>query len=55
MRKINIYWLVLSIFLCVACAGNDNIGDVEPLSPDYKLPQGKSPADDRIVEYYDQY
>ncbi|MDY5488819.1 hypothetical protein [uncultured Butyricimonas sp.] len=55
MRRINIYWLVLSIFLCVACAGNDNIGDVEPLSPDYKLPQGKSPADDRIVEYYDQY
>lgn len=31
------------------------MGSVDPLTPDYILPQGKSPADNRIVELYNQY
>ena len=32
-----------------------NLEEVEPLTPDYELPQGKSEADDRIVEMYEKY
>lgn len=55
MEKINIYLLTLIILWCVACSENDKLGEIEPLTPDYELPQGKSPADDRIVDYYNQY
>ena len=39
----------------MACAEDKEIGEIAPLSPDYTLPQGKSPADDRIVELHSQY
>ncbi len=39
----------------ISCTDSDDIkGDIESLTPDYNLPQGKSPADSRIVEFYQQ-
>ena len=55
MKKINIYLLTLIVLWCVACSENDKLGEIEPLTPDYELPQGKSPADNRIEDYYKQY
>lgn len=56
MRKMNFYLMLLGIaWYAVACSGNDDIDGVEPLSLDYELPQGKSDADDRIVDYYEQF
>lgn len=46
--------LVGMIFLC-SCAKDKEIGEIEPLTGDYVLPQGKSPADDRIVELHEKY
>lgn len=56
MKKINIYVMMFCILFCfAACSGNDDIGAIEVIGPDYTLPQGQSDADDRIVEYYEQY
>ena len=55
MKKLNIYIITLCTFCCMACAEDKKIGEIEPLLPDYALPQGKSPADDRIVELYNKY
>ena len=55
MKKIRIYILALCALCCVACAQDKELGKIESLLPDYTLPQGKSPADDRIVELYNQY
>ena len=55
MKRMNIYIaLFLSIWL-IACSEENGVGSVDPLTPDYILPQGKSPADNRIVELYNQY
>ncbi len=40
---------------CMACSEDKEIGKVAPLTMAYELPQGKSTADDRIVELYNQY
>lgn len=50
--------IILSIILALAlvsCASDLSISEIEPLTPDYELPQGKSPADSRIVELYKKY
>lgn len=51
------YILILSTvaLLVSACAKDDSLGVIEDLTPDYVLPQGKSPDDNRIVEFYAQY
>ena len=38
-----------------ACSQDKEIGQIEPLSMDYELPQGKSSADNRILTFYEQY
>ena len=50
MKKINLYLITLCLFGGVACTDEDKVGDVGTLPQDYVLPQGESPADDRIVE-----
>ncbi|WP_018339144.1 hypothetical protein [Butyricimonas synergistica] len=55
MKKINLYLIVLCLLGCVACTDEDKVNNVGTLSQDYVLPQGKSPADSRIVEYYNSY
>ena len=55
MKKINLYLITLCLFGCMACTDEDKVGDVGTLPQDYVLPQGKSPADGRIVEYYNSY
>lgn len=55
MKKISTYLVTLIILWCIGCSENDGVGKIAPLIPEYELPQGKSPADDRIVEYYNQY
>ena len=48
--------LGLSLFLCLAACTKDNeVGNVDSLEPDYVLPQGKSPDDNRIVDFYGTY
>lgn len=55
MKGIVIYLVLLSALLAGACSGDKKIGEIELLEPDYMLPQGKSPADDRIVDLFDKY
>ncbi len=55
MKKIKIYiWMLLACVL-TACSGNDDVDYVAPWTEEYELPQGKSDADDRIVDYYNRY
>ena len=40
----------------MACTDSDEVsGTLEPLTAEYTLPQGKSDADDRIVQYYEDF
>lgn len=55
MRKIIISFIVFYALSNMACSEDKEIGEVESLKPEYTLPQGKSPADGRIVELYNQY
>lgn len=50
-----IYLILISLLLLVSCSKDKEITDIVPISTDYKLPQGKSSADDRIVALYNQY
>lgn len=53
-RKYIYITLLLSICL-LSCSKEDDLGKIEPLTPDYTLPQSKSPADKRIVDFYNKY
>lgn len=55
MKEIKLYLILCGALLVGACAEDKNIGEVEPLEQGYVLPQGKSPADDRIVGLFDKY
>lgn len=56
MKNIYVNILMCCVLYCIiSCSGNDDIGAIDQLTPDYELPQGKSDADNRIVEYYNQY
>jgi hypothetical protein len=50
-----------TLFLCAAtllagaCAREEGLGEILPPEPGYILPQGKSPADDRVVALYEKY
>ncbi len=55
MKEIKLYLILLSTLLAGACAEDRKLGEVEPLEQGYVLPQGKSPADDRIVSLFDKY
>ena len=55
MGKYVVYLSMLGLLVCLACSEDKKIGEVETLTLDYELPQGKSPADDRIVEIYEKY
>lgn len=56
MKYLNIIigvFILLSVAL--SCSKDVAIGEVEPLEPDYVLPQGGSSVDDKIVELHDLY
>lgn len=55
MKRMKIYWILLSALVLGACAEDKKIGEIEPIEPGYVLPQGKSPADDRIVDLFEKY
>lgn len=55
MKRMNIYIILFLSMWLMACSEENGVGNVEPMAPDYVLPQGKSPADDCIVELYNQY
>ena len=55
MKKINLYLITLCLLGCMACTDEDKVDNVGTLSEDYVLPQGKSPADGRIVACYNSY
>ena len=55
MKKIAVCLSMFCFLWCVACFEDDKVGEVVPLTMTYELPQGKSTADDRIVELYNQY
>ena len=55
MRKIFIF-LIVALGSWTACTGDDNdLGVAIPFVESYKLPQGKSPADDRVVALFESY
>ena len=55
MKKLIQYLPMLLLGWCVGCAEDPAIKEIEPLTMDYELPQGKSEADDYIVDMYDKY
>lgn len=57
MKEIMKLWLVaFCVQCCMACTDSDPVsGEFEPLGLEYELPQGKSDADDRIVDFYNKY
>ncbi|MBC5621314.1 hypothetical protein [Butyricimonas hominis] len=55
MRKIFIF-VIVALSSWTACTDNDNdLGPDIPFGESYKLPQGKSPADDRVVALFEKY
>ena len=55
MKKILIYFGIILSYCLVSCSGNDDIETIRPWTEEYVLPQGKSDADDRIVDYYEKF
>lgn len=55
MNRKYIYITLLLSLCLLSCSKEDDLGKIEPLAPDYFLPQGKSPADNRIVDFYSKY
>ena len=55
MRKIFIF-VIVALSSWTACTDNDNdLGPDIPFGESYKLPQGKSPADERGVALFEKY
>ena len=55
MKRISIYFFSLLACCLLACLGNDDVDVIEPWEEmEYELPQGKSDADDRIVNYFEK-
>lgn len=55
MKKISRYLIFFVFWGCFACSTEPELKEVDDLTADYVLPQGKSPADERIVKFYDDY
>ncbi|WP_018337759.1 hypothetical protein [Butyricimonas synergistica] len=55
MNKIAIAGLVLMCVCASSCAKDDELGEVQSLTTDYILPQGKSADDDRVVKLFQKY
>lgn len=55
MNKFVLFVIICSVLLTNACTEEENLGEIEAPFPVYTLPQGKSPADNRIVELYEKY
>lgn len=53
MKKI--YWLIFVTLGLLACAEDNGLGKIPSLTSEYTLPQGNSPADERIVDLHDKY
>ena len=45
MGKYVVYLSMLGLLVCLACSEDKKIGEVETLTLDYELPQGKSPEE----------
>ena len=54
MRKIFVFVLV-ALSTWTACSDDKDLGPDIPFVGSYQLPQGKSSADDRIVELFNTY
>lgn len=55
MKKIKLYLTLLLGVCFLSCTKDNDLGVIPPLGPDYTLPQGSSPADGRIVDFYNAY
>lgn len=55
MKELKIYLCLFTLLLTGACSEDKEIGNIPLLTEDYVLPQGKSSADNRIVELYNKY
>lgn len=53
--KINIWLVAIGLLLTYSCAKDKEIGPDIPVTVDYVIPQGQSPADDRIVALFEKY
>ncbi|WP_455508762.1 hypothetical protein [Butyricimonas paravirosa] len=54
MRKIFVF-VFIALGVWTSCSDDKDLGPDIPFVGSYQLPQGKSPADDRIVELFHQY
>lgn len=55
MKKISICFGIMLSYCLMACSGNDDVESIRPWTEEIVLPQGKSDADDRIVDYYEKF
>ena len=53
--KTNIWLIAIALLLAYSCAKDKEIGPDVPVKVDYVIPQGQSPADDRIVALFEKY
>lgn len=55
MKNVATYLSIFCLLYCMACSEDKKIGEITPLAMAYELPQGKSSADERIVDLYNRY
>ncbi len=55
MRTTNLFIAVVILALSLGCKKETPLGPAAELKPDYVIPQGQSPADNRIVDLHQRY
>lgn len=55
MQKNILMLMVVALGMWTSCAEDKDLGPDVPFGADYTIPQGKSPADDRVVELFEKY
>jgi hypothetical protein len=55
MKKLTILLYIFCSLVFFSCKKEQPLAESAPLQPDYSIPQGKSPADNRIVALYAKY
>ena len=55
MNKLIVILVITIVFFLSSCLEDKELGQIDQLTQEYELPQGKSPADNQIVELYNRF